>query len=228
MEHIKSNIIKTIKEKSITKQVVYDHTYEAFKMLKQEVQGIVVNINEILDSCDERVKLSYRDRGDFEFELKVAGDILVFNMHTNIFEFDANHTIWKSSYLKKDSMASYCGVINVYNFLADSFKYDRLDDLGYLIARLFVNKDQYFLVEGKHQIGFLHNTFLDSKLSQEEIRGFAMAAIEYSLEFDLLVPPYKHVEEVSVAQMNDHINKSKAGTGKRMGFQFYKDKKDIV
>ena len=43
---------------------------------------------------------------------------------------------------------TYCGVINMYNFLSDSFKYNRENDLGYLIGRMFINKENTF-VEGK-------------------------------------------------------------------------------
>ena len=43
-----------------------------------------------------------------------------------------------TSYVKEDKNRSYCGVIHLYNFLADSFKYNRLNDVGYLIGRVFI------------------------------------------------------------------------------------------
>ena len=33
------------------------------------------------------VTVEYHDRGEFEFRLKFAGDVLIFMMHTNVFEF---------------------------------------------------------------------------------------------------------------------------------------------
>ena len=87
------------------------------------------------------MKLEYIDRGKFDAEMRMAGDVLFFSMHSNIFEFDRDHSVWKLSYVEEDKMRSYCGIINVYNFLSDSFKYNRFDDLGYLIGRIFVNKD---------------------------------------------------------------------------------------
>lgn len=228
MNKVQKQIIKTLKDKSETKQLVYDHTLKAFKILKEELQKMVAEINENLKKCDKRVLLEYKDRGDFEAEIKVAGDILVFNMHTNIFEFENSHNIWKTTYVKKNRMNSYSGVINIYNFLSDSFKYNRLDDLGYLIGRLFVNKDEFFFVEGKHQMGFVQNDFGNIKIDREHIKDVIDAAIQYSLEFDLLVPPYRHVEQVTVAQMKDRINKSKTSTGKRLGFQFYSQDDEVV
>lgn len=223
MKDIENRIISTIKEKAEIKQKVYDHTLNVFEALKTELQLIVDDFNKKLKGSDERVLLQYKDRGAFEAEIKVAGDLIIFNMHSNIFEFENSHNIWQTTFVQKDAMNSFCGVINVYNFLADSFKYNRFDDLGYMIARLFVNKDKYFFVEGKHQMGFLHNDFGKEQITKVEIREIILSAIQYSLEFDLLVPPYRHVEEVSVAQMHDNINKSKIKTGKRLGFQFYSD-----
>lgn len=227
MNKVQKQIIKTLKDKAEIKQLVYDHSLSAFKILKEELESTVNLLNKELKDCDKRVLLEYRDRGDFEAEIKVAGDILVFNMHSNIFEFENSHNIWKTTYVQKDRLNSYCGVINIYNFLADSFKYNRLDDLGYMIGRLFINKDEFFFVEGKNQMAFLQNDFGNIKINREHIKNVIDSAIKYSLEFDLLVPPYKYVEQVTVAQMNDRINKSKTRTGKRLGFQFYSDDEEI-
>jgi len=227
MNEIQKKIVATLKDKSKTKQIVYDYTFEVFKILKEELQSIVSTINNELKDADNRIQLEYKDRGDFEAEIKVAGDILIFNMHSNIFEFENSHNIWKTTYVKKDRLNSYSGVINIYNFLSDSFKYNRLDDLGYLIGRLFINKDQYFFVEGKHQMAFLQNDFGNIKIDREHIKDVIDSAIQYSLEFDLLVPPYQHVEQVSVSQINDRINKSITKTGKRLGFQFYTEDSDV-
>ena len=228
MKEIQNQIIETIKEKAETKQLAYDRTLAAFNILKEELQITVVDLNKKLKGCDDRVLLQYKDVGNFEAEIKVAGDLLVFNMHTNIFEFENSHNIWKTTYAQKDRMNSYSGVINIYNFLSDSFKYNRLDDVGYMIGRLFINKDDFFFIEGKHQMAFVQNDFGNIKIDREHIKDMINSAIKYSLEFDLLVPPYHHVQQVTVAQMKDRINKSKSSTGKRLGFQFYSDGSDIT
>ena len=114
-------------------------------------------------------------------------------------------------------------LIGIYNFLSDSFKYNRTDDLGYLIGRIFINKDKHFFVEGKRQLGFLYNDFGQKKIDSKVIREIIESAILYTLEFDLLVPPYDTMKIVSVAQMKEKINKSKTVTGKRLGFKFYAD-----
>jgi len=118
---------------------------------------------------------------------------------------------------------SYCGVINIYNFLADSIRYERMEDIGYLVGRLFINKDNKYFVEGKRQLGYLYNNFAKSVIDKQKIKSIVESAILYCLDFDLLVPPYDTVKIVTVAEMSDKINNSKIQTGKRLGFKFYAD-----
>lgn len=216
-------ILKTLMEKSTMKQNVYDNTFEVFQMLKEVLREITEDYNKQLKKTDKRVGLEFRDTEKFECELQIAGDMLIFNMHTNIFEFDRNHGVWKISYVQENEMSSYSGIINVYNFLSDSFKYSRYDDLGYLIARLFVNKEKHYFVEGKRQLGFLYNNFGNETIDKVSIRKIIESAILYTLNFDLLVPPYDAVKIASVAQMMERKNNSKIATGKRVGFKFRAD-----
>jgi len=95
---------------------------------------------------------------------------------------------------------SYCGIIYIYNFLADSFKYNRLDDLGYLIGRIFINRENHYFVEGKRQMGFLYNNFGTAVIDKKALRAIIETAIMYAMEFDLLVPPYDVVKIASVVQ----------------------------
>jgi hypothetical protein len=216
-------ILKTLTEKSTMKQNVYDNTFEVFQMLKEVLREITEDFNKDLKKSDNRIALEFRDTEKFECELKIAGDMLIFNMHTNVFEFDRNHGVWKISYVQENEMSSYSGIINVYNFLSDSFKYSRFDDLGYLIARLFVNKDNHYFVEGKRQLGFLYNNFGNETIDKISLRKIVESAILYTLNFDLLVPPYDSVKIASVAQMMERKNNSKIATGKRVGFKFRAD-----
>ena len=85
-----------------------------------------------------RVRLEYRDRGKFEAQLQVANDLLIFRCTPTSSRFDANHLIWqKPLRAQADQENSYCGLISIYNFLSDSFKFNRNADEGYLIGRIF-------------------------------------------------------------------------------------------
>ena len=221
----KNMILGNLSEKALMKQKVYDITKTVFNTLKEVLNEKLQDYNRSLKKKenDKRILLEYRDRGKFEAQLKVAGDMLVFSMHSNIFDFDQDHGIWKTSYVKSNRMNAYCGIINIYNFLSDSYKYNRVEDLGYLIARIFINKDFHFFVEGKRQLGFLYNNFENAEINKELIHQIIDSAILYSMEFELLVPPYENVKIVSIAQMNKKIESSKTKTGKRLGFQFNTD-----
>lgn len=216
-------IVDTLVEKAAMKQKVYDNTFESFNIIKEVLHEMSNELNNNLKSNEKRIKLEYRDRGKFEAEIRVAGDILIFSMHTNVFEFDRDHSIWKLPYVQENKLNSYCGMINIYNFLTDSFKYNRIDDLGYLIGRLFINRDKHYFVEGKRQMGFLYNNFGQATINKDAIKKVLETSVLYSLEFDLLVPPYDMVKIASVAQMNTKIESSKLQTGKRLGFKFNSD-----
>ncbi len=145
---LRSKILDTIIRKSTLKQRVFDNTFAAFNELKETLFEMASEMDDELDGkLDRRVRLEYRDRGKFEAQLQVANDILIFQMHTDVFEFDANHLIWQNPYVQSDRENSYCGLINIYNFLSDSFKFNRNADEGYLIGRIFINRERRYFVD---------------------------------------------------------------------------------
>jgi hypothetical protein len=219
----KQLIIGILKEKSVLKQKVFDNTFCSFCIVKDILKNLSKDINSNLGSIDSRIKLEYTDRSSFDAQIKIAGDILLFSMHSNIFQFDREHPAWKTAYIQKNRFNAYSGIINIYNFLADSFKYSRLDDLGYLIARIFINHENQYFVEGKRQMGMLFTNYGNEEIHKQSLQTIIETAIQYSLEFDLLVPPYDTVKIATVGQVEAKIQLSRIITGKRLGFQFNSD-----
>ena len=148
-------IFSVIKEKCVLKQDVYENIILNFKTLKNVLKEVGDDLKDRMEDVDNRVIIEYKDVDDYEAHLRIGGDILIFHMHTNVFKFDDNNSLWKTTYFKENTNRGFCGVINIYNFLSDSFKYNRMNDVGYLIARLFVNNENHFMVQGKRQLGFL-------------------------------------------------------------------------
>jgi hypothetical protein len=222
-EEKKQAIIGTLKEKSLLKQRVYDNTFESFGTLKDVLRVMAKDVNASLAGTDSRIRMEYTDRSNFDAQMKVAGDILLFSMHSNIFQFDRDHPAWTTPYIQKNKYNAYSGMINIYNYLADSFRYSRLDDLGYLIARIFINHEKQYFVEGKRQMGMLFTNFGNEEISRQSLQIIISTAIQYSLEFDLLVPPYDTVKIATVGQAEAKIQHSRVITGKRLGFQFNSD-----
>ena len=215
------SIVKLLKEKSCTKQNVYKITKEVFAEIQEILSAKAIRLNNAVSDTD--VHVSYEESGDFDAKLKFSGDTLLFHMHTNIFDFESSHQIHKNSYVQQDLMRSFCGIINIYNFLSDSLKYNRLNDVGFLIARIFINKDKHFFVEGDKELGFLFNDFINQKIDKVQIDNIINAAMEYSLNFDLETPDFKHVKMVSVHEILEINNNHKIKTSKRMGFKFSND-----
>lgn len=223
-KEIRASFLEALVIKSSVKQTVYENTRQTFSILKKVLNQLEKDyIKAVKDKVPEAALPDYVDRGPFEAEFKIGGDLLVFSMHSNVFEFDDKHPVWKTKYIEEDSLRSYCGVINIYNFLADSFKYGRVHDLGYLVARVFVNKDKHFFVEGKRQSDEIVKDFAIDTISPGIIRQIIETAIQYSIEFDLLVPLYDQVKVATVDQMKRKISHSKMTTGKRLGFAFNSD-----
>lgn len=216
-------IVDTLKEKSVLKERAFDNTASTFLSLKDILKTISKDVNANLTGVDPRIRIEYTDRSNFDAQLRVAGDMLLFSMHSNIFQFDRDHPAWKTPYIQKNKFNAYSGIISIYNFLADSFKYSRLDDLGYLIARIFINHERQYFVEGKRQMGLLFTNFGSEEITKEAIQKIILTAIQYSLEFDLLVPPYDNVKIASVGQVESKIQDARLVTGKRVGFQFNSD-----
>lgn len=220
---IKEQLSELIFSKGELKQNVYQATKQSFELFRATAKAIVAELQEQNRQRGKDIRFEFTDRGDYEFEIRFAGDLLLFMMHTNVFEFSRNHEVMKSQYIREDPNRSYCGVIHVYNFLTDSFIYQRDNDLGYLIGRIFVNAEKHYFIEGKRELGMLYNNFNTSVVDDESVRGIIESSIEYTTNFDLLTPPYDEIKVVSVGEMRTNFDKKSLVTAKRLGFRFQAD-----
>ena len=220
-----STIIKLLKEKSATKQLVYRNTKEVFddlvKSLKLKEESLAVLLSDEVDD----VELEFTSNGEFDVQLKFAGDTLLFHMHSNIFDFPSNHQVIKSKYVKEDKSRSFCGVINIYNFLSDSLKYNRLNDEGFLIGRIFINKEKNFFVEGDKELGFLFNDFSNQKISASLLEQIINVCMVFTLNFDLYTPNFNDIRVVSLHHLLEMSMNQKIKTSKRLGYKFSHENK---
>ncbi|HMN04390.1 MAG TPA: hypothetical protein PKD45_01585 [Flavobacteriales bacterium] len=224
----KELILELLADKAGMKQDVYTKAKENFALLKEELQKVVAELAEATAQRDPRLKVEFAEQGSFSAKVVVAGDTVVFTMHTNVFRLDQSNSLWKTSYLQEDSNRAYFGVVNIYNFLTDSFRYDRQRDLGYLVARLFINREGHFFLQGKKQLGFLYNDLAEGMMDAAHMRQVLCSVLLYVLDFDLLAPPYDQVSQVTVEEMKQLEVTSMVATGKRLGFRFQADGDDIT
>ncbi len=228
MDPSEEQIIQRLSTKSVMKLDVYQKTFETFQLLKKTAKELTDDVKKKMSSINKNIQSEYLQKGEFQADMKFAGDLLMVTMHSNIFEFPKSHEIMKTSYITDDPARSYCGVILFYNFLADSFKYSRINDSGYLVARLFINKDMHYMVEGKRQVGFFYNSFSNEPIDKDVLKRILISAINYCIDFDLLTQPYDAVKEISVQEIQDSNMCMNIKTGKRLGFRFQADHDKLI
>lgn len=218
----RKEIIDTLNGKSEVKLMSYKNTLEVFQALKNTLHELVGEVNDEINN-NRAIKVEYRDKGQYEAQLQFDSDILIFNMHSNIFQFSRDSAVWSLDYVKRNPFNSLCGVINVYNFLTDSFKKNRVTDEGYLVARIYINHDGYFFVEGKRMEKYGVSSFGSSKMDERCMVDIVETLMLYAMNFDLLIPPFDSVKIIEVEQMNTKVENSKISTGKRLGYSYNTD-----
>ena len=219
------SIVKLLKEKSATKQIVYKKTKDVFNKLVVALKNKEKSIASVLKDKVDNVELEFKSNGEFDAQLKFAGDTLLFHMHSNIFDFPPNHHVLNSKYVKEDNLRSFCGVINIYNFLSDSLKYNRLNDEGFLIGRIFINKENNFFVEGDKELDFLFNDFANQQINDNLLDQIINVCMVYTLNFDLYTPNFNDVRLVSLHHLLAMSMNQKIKTSKRLGFKFSHENK---
>jgi len=220
-----AEILKLLKEKSATKQLIYRNTKEVFDDLVVSLKSKEKSLTSLLKNEVENVELEFKSNGLFDVQLKFAGDTLLFHMHSNIFDFPPTHEIFKSKYINSDKTKSFCGVINIYNFLSDSLKYNRLNDEGVLIGRIFINKEKKFFVEGDEDLGSLFKEFSKKEINSESIEEIINACMIFTLNFDLCSPNFNDVRLVSVHHLLTMSMNQKIKTSKRLGYHLSHEEK---
>jgi hypothetical protein len=219
---LKPHILQAIIDRSNLSQRVYDNTFAVMTSLKEILHELASELDEELEeSLDDRVRIEYRDRGKYEAHFIFGENLLIFSMHTDIFRFADGDPVWRNPYVADGGADNaYCGIINVWNFLKDSFEHKRLGDAGYLVARIFVNREMRYFVEGKGQSQFTRAEFGRHLVDKDGITDIVESAIDYALHFDLLVPPYESQKVVAAEVFNTKMENSKMQTGKLLGYEF--------
>ena len=224
-ENMDDNLCNLLITKGELKQNIFAVTLETMQLFKEAAKGFEEYYRDKYADDHDSIPVLFTNKNQYQFMLKFGGDVLIFLMHTNIFEFSRDHEVMRTPYIKEDKNRSYCGMIQIFNFLGDSLKYDRVNDLGYMIGRIFINKEGHYYIEGKRELAQVINNFSTNEISAEAVKEILSSAIRYTLNFDLLVPNYEEMKIITVndiIQMEDQNNLMR--TGKRLGFRFEQDK----
>jgi 2,3-bisphosphoglycerate-independent phosphoglycerate mutase len=107
MENKLFEIKDLLLKKSSAKQKAFRSTKEAFTLFKSAAERISEKLHKEVTQIDANVEVKFYEKSEYEMHLKFSGDTLVLMMHTNIFDFEPNHFIHQSDYIKSDPMRQY-------------------------------------------------------------------------------------------------------------------------
>jgi hypothetical protein len=206
-----------LESKSTAKQTTFKNLQDAFQLLCVDSRRVISELQSKAHPGDKDVTLEFSLINDREFHLKLAGDLLIFVMHTNIITFSDDHEILKDEYFLKKDVNRYFGQINVYNFMYDSLRYNRGNDPGYLIARLMINHEKRFFLEGEQQLTTLYPSVSWDPITEADLQNIVKVCLKIAIKNDLMAPPYSRVKSITLNQKNEHS--IELGGGHKIGYK---------
>ncbi|MCH8546139.1 MAG: hypothetical protein LAT54_05350 [Cryomorphaceae bacterium] len=213
------DLYRLLTKKSAAKVEVFNHMKTVMSMWKEVLEELASELSTDVCGDNEEIVIEYLDVSTFEAKLRTAGDILFSYVHTNVFALDESHYLHQHSYLKKNEFEGYFGTLNLYYFLGDSIKYNRLNDNGILIARVMVNKSGLFFVEGIRAFGEFDRFDHKRPLNHERMKTLAEMAVKHMLDIDLTLPPRQHAQLLSVGDIQSLRQELRFNTTQRLGFR---------
>jgi hypothetical protein len=207
-----------LENKSQAKQVTYKNLIHAFDLLAKESKRVAFELKKkTKTSTDHDVTVDFKKVNDHEFHVKLAGDMLIFVLHTNIVTFSEDHEVMKNPYIKEKEINRYFGQIMIYNFMSDSIKFNRVNDPGYLLARLLINHEGRYIVEGEGKMGVVFSQISSAPVTEAELNILVKLALTLAIENDLMAPPYPQVKFITLFQKMEKTQE--LGAGDKIGFR---------
>lgn len=211
---------RQIQTTATLKKNIWNLALDMFANMKKETSGLV---NEILMKSKDfpDIEIEYKEIDALEFNLKFGSDVLIFALQTNIVTFNTAHPLMKTKYLQEKKDLRYFAQVMIYDFLSDSIKYDRTEDLGYLLARVLINGENHFMVEGAQGLNYLINGIEHIEATSENLSLLVKKTMAVAIDSDLFGPDFKQIQYITLGQK---IAKNKEiGHGQKIGFQMNND-----
>ncbi|MFZ5972054.1 MAG: hypothetical protein ACOYXA_10725 [Bacteroidota bacterium] len=206
-----------LESKSTAKQVTYKYLLSAFQLLSKESNRVISELKNRVKPGDEDVTVGFNSVNDHEFHVKLAGDLLVFVLHTNIVTLMDDHPVMQDPYIKQNEVNRYFGQIMIYNFMSDSLKFNRINDPGYLLARLLINHEGRYVIEGDGALAAMSNKISQEPITELELNVLVKLALTMAIENDLMAPPFPDVRFITLHQKMEKTQE--LGAGQKIGFR---------
>ena len=212
----------------LVKQEVFRHSFVAFDSVKKNAERAANCLTAENSTLDKRIPIAYKDVSKNECWLQFGGDLLIFSLHTNVFAFDKGHSLYNTQYVLDEPNRAYFSMIEVFNFLNDSVVYDRYRDIGELMARIFVNGENHFFVEGMGPVGSLYTDLANQELDDAYISQIIESSIVSSIQYDLWAPPFQDVRYITLGSIIEQNGNSPRTTSKRMGYDISSFSENVI
>lgn len=217
VKELQDSVLNLLHDKVTLKQDVLALTKKWFKTLTDVIASEVASLK--VGLRDPRIRMEFEGKSDFETRVMIGSDALIFHLHTNIFTLPEDNPLWKDAYVKKDFSRGYFGVIYVYNFSAQSILQNRIGDEGGLLARIYMNKESHFVVEGVQQVALRFPKISKNILTKEVWTEMVHLLFLGAVSNDLVIPPYDAVAGITVDQLNEMSENLGIRTNKTLGFR---------
>ena len=216
IEYLKSRL----NSKAKLKQKVWKNSIEFFMGLKTEAAKLVEKLK-MADEDKNGFPVEIRYISDFEFHIYCGSDLVVYALQTNIVTFNSKHYLMQNKYTQQGEELRFFGQIMIYDFMADSLRYNRMEDTGYLLGRILVNVENHFMIEGVRSLHYLFEGIEKAESSKENHSLLIKKSLAIAVDSDLLAPDFSQVQFVTlgVRMKGD----KELGHGKKIGFQMNTD-----
>lgn len=104
-----------LESKSTAKQTAYKNIRRVFSVLSEESRNIVSELKRRAHPGDKDVTVEFNSVTEQEFDVKLAGDMLIFVVNTNVVTLEEAHPIMSADYIRENEVNRYFGQIMVYN-----------------------------------------------------------------------------------------------------------------
>lgn len=215
MENQLEQIVAVLQGKAALKQSIHNATRAVFQILKATAATTISTLQKRLEGNQPPIELDFDEVGIYEFRLQCAGDSLIFQMQTDVQTFDHEHLVYKSPYIQEEPHRAFFGSIVVHNFMADSVRYNRLNDAGYLLARLLLNCEGHYYIEGPRQLNFLHPDIAQNVVDQGVLEAIVQSCLLMAIDTDLMAPPF---QDIQIVALGEKLQDQMAGSAK-VGFE---------
>jgi hypothetical protein len=90
--------------------------------------------------------------------------------------------------------------------------------MGYMVARLLVNCERRFFIEGVRPLNFIHPEISDAEINPETLKKLLEQAMLTAIETDLTSVP---VQSMLLMTVGDKLAQNESRAGEKLGFQFF-------